>query len=262
MTPALRLPERHIPERVLNSFTAEPGQVYRLADLDGPGCIRRIWAGCRPRLSSRLLTLRLYWDGEGHPSVEAPLSDFFGVCHGLGFYPINSLYLSVQEQAGYTCYFAMPFGREGRVELDATGLDEPAPFYYHIDWHRYRSGALEETQRFHAAWRREFPSRPFGEEYLMLDAVGRGRLLGFVFGARLYDDVDRWSHGGAETIYIDGEAYGDGGTEPAHIRGSGGEDTFGTSYGGAPHRPETHLYQGIPYYVHEDVSQARPAPGA
>jgi hypothetical protein len=86
-----------------------------------------------------------------------------------------------------------------------------------------------------------------------------GRLLGFVFGARLYDDVDRWSHGGAETIYIDGEAYGDGGTEPAHIRGSGGEDTFGTSYGGALHRPETHLYQGIPYYVHEDVSQARPA---
>ena len=93
----------------------------------------------------------------------------------------------------------------------------------------------------------------------MLDAVGRGRLLGFVFGARLYDDVDRWSHGGAETIYIDGEAYGDGGTEPAHIRGSGREDTFGTSYGGALRRPETHLYQGIPYHVHEDVSQARPA---
>ena len=37
-----------------------------------------------------------------------------------------------------------------------------------------------------------------GEEYLMLDAVGRGRLLGFVLGVRLYDDVDRWSHGGAE----------------------------------------------------------------
>ena len=45
-----------------------------------------------------------------------------------------------------------------------------------------------------------------------------------------------------------------------YIRGSGGEDTFGTSFGGALHRPETHLYQGIPYYVHEDVvAGARPA---
>lgn len=256
----LALPERFMPDRVLDSFAAEPGKAYTLAELDGPGCVQRIWVGCRPReMTGRLMTLRMYWDGEDHPSVEAPLSDFFGVCHGLGAYPINSRYLSVQEQAGYNCYFAMPFARSARIELDATGLNERAPFFYHVDWHRYRPGELTEEQRFHTAWRREFPTRPFGEEYLMLDAVGRGRLLGFVLGVRLYDDVDRWSHGGAETMYIDGEAVGEDGVEPVHVRGSGGEDAFGTSFGGALHRPESHLYQGIPYYVHEDVSQARPA---
>ena len=38
----------------------------------------------------------------------------------------------------------------------------------------------------------------------MLDADGPGQLLGFVYGARLLDDIDRWSHGGAENIYLDG----------------------------------------------------------
>ena len=32
---------------------------------------------------SRLLTLRIYWDGEEHPSVECPIGDFFGIGHGL-----------------------------------------------------------------------------------------------------------------------------------------------------------------------------------
>ena len=59
-----------------------------------------------------------------------------------------------------------------------------APLYYHVDWHRYRPGALREEQRFHVAWRRENPTQAFGEEYLVLDAVGRGRLVGFDYGVR------------------------------------------------------------------------------
>ena len=81
-----------------------------------------------------------------------------------------------------------------------------------------------------------------------------GQLVGFVYGVRLYDDTDRWSHGGGDNIYIDGD-----GDHPAYLRGIGGEDTFGSSYGGALHTPETHLYAGLPYYTHADVGQARPA---
>jgi hypothetical protein len=78
--------------------------------------------------------------------------------------------------------------------------------------------------------------------------------VGFFYGVRLIDSVDRWSHGGAENIYIDGL-----GRRPAFLRGIGGEDTFATSYGGVLHRPETHLYDGIPYYTAEDTGEARSA---
>jgi len=118
-----------------------------------------------------------------------------------------------------------------------------------IDWHRYPDQALEEPMRFSAQWRRELPTKRYDEDYLMLDADGPGRLLGFFYGVRLMDDQDRWSHGGGDNIYIDGE-----GEHLAYLRGIGGEDTFGTGYGGALHTPpETNLYQGMPYYVHEGV---------
>jgi hypothetical protein len=247
----LDLPQQFRAERVLDVFSARADQRYVLAELEGPGAIRHIWVTSpRNPMANRRMILRMYWDGETKPSVEAPLGDFFGVCHGLLAYPINSLYLSVQDQTGYNCYFPMPFAKSARLELD-TGPVAPGGTYYHIDWHRYRS-PLTEPMRFHAAWRREFPAQSYGEEYTILDAVGRGRLLGFIYGVRLYDNADRWSHGGAENIYIDGETTGEDGIAPGYIRGSGGEDTFGTSYGGALHKPESNLYVGMPYYVHED----------
>jgi hypothetical protein len=113
---------------------------------------------------------------------------------------------------------------------------------------------MKERRRFCARWRREFPTQRYGQDYLMLDADGPGRLVGFVYGVRLIDNVDRWSHGGADNIYIDGQ-----GDHPAYLRGIGGEDTFGASYGGSLHTPRTHLNAGIPYYEQIDDGTARPS---
>ena len=250
----LNLPEDSIPDRILGSPDLEANKKYVIGELEGPGCIRHIWMAVRPiPLMNRQIIIRIYWDGEPEPSVEAPLGDLFGVCHGLPFYEIDSLYLSVQEQSALNCYFPMPFAKSARIEAETGPIDSPIGLFFHVDWHRYLNTDLKEDLRFHAKWRREFPTQAFREEYTVMNAVGRGRLLGFVYGLRLYDDAARWSHGGTENIYIDGEG------EPAFLRGSGGEDTFGTGAGGALHPPETHLYAGIPYYYHEDVGQARPA---
>jgi hypothetical protein len=43
------------------------------------------------------------------------------------------------------------------------------------------------------------------------------------------------------------------------LRGIGGEDTFGASYGGSIHTPRTHLNAGMPYYEQIDDGTARPA---
>src|SRR5262245_9269700 len=52
----------------------DPGGTLTLATLDGPGQIVHIWftIAHNAPFYSRLLTLRMYWDDETHPSVECP----------------------------------------------------------------------------------------------------------------------------------------------------------------------------------------------
>lgn len=249
----LNLPEQFVARRSTLVTKIEPGERKTFADLEGPGCIRHIWATMsRNDLDNRNVVIRIYFDGEETPYVEAPLGDFFGAMHGKAWYPINTALLSVQAKSGYNCYFPMPFAKGARVEFEAG--DRAQGIYCMVDWHEYPDQELAETQRFCARWRREFPTQRYGEDFLLFDADGPGRLVGFVYGVRLIDNVDRWSHGGGDNIYIDGD-----GEYPSFIRGIGGEDVFGTSYGGALHTPGTHLNSEMPYYVHEDVGDARPA---
>ena len=146
-----------------------------LADLQGPGCIRRIWMTLRPvTMHNRRVILRIYWDDETEPSVEAPIGDFFGLCHGIPYYPIDTAYIAVSGQCGVTSYFLMPFARRAKIEVEAGPLQDS--LFYQIDWQEYSPGAVVDEQRFHAQWRREFPAQAFGEEYLVLDAIGQGRL--------------------------------------------------------------------------------------
>lgn len=254
----LTLPDRVSPSRTLGTVKLQAGEPSVLANLEGPGCIRRIWIamsrGTSPEVLRQII-LKVWWDDAEEPAVEAPLPDFFGMLHGLLHYPLNSRYLISQSQTGATSVFPMPFSKRARVSLEAGPEAEGQFVTWHLDWHRYRTGALQETFRFHAQFRREFPCKAFGPGYLILDAVGRGRFLGFVYGVRLYDDRSRWSHAGAENIYLANDADAPGGAF-SHLRGSGGEDTFGAAYGGVLHSPSTHLDQGIPYYVHEDSGPA------
>lgn len=254
----LTLPDRATPSRTLGTIKLEPRKPSVLANLEGPGCIRRIWIAMSRDASPEVLRqmiLKVWWDDAEQPAVEAPLPDFFGLLHGLQHYPLNSRYLMSQSQTGATSLFPMPFSQRARVELEAGPAAEGQFVTWHLDWHRYRADALQETFRFHAQFRREFPCEAFGQGYLILDAVGRGRFLGFSYGVRVYDDRSRWSHAGAENIYLANDADAPGGAF-SHLRGSGGEDTFGAAYGGVLHSPSTHLDQGIPYYVHEDSGQA------
>src|SRR5262249_50123173 len=57
-----------------------------LFDEAGPGEIRHIWitAASPEAYHLKKIVLRMYWDGETSPSVEAPIGDFFGL--GLGTY--------------------------------------------------------------------------------------------------------------------------------------------------------------------------------
>lgn len=252
----LSLPKRAVADRVSLTIPLQPGEKRNVAELDGAGCIKHIFVVCggHPKrnptpMANRKMVLRIYFDGAETPHVEAPVGDFFGVMHGQDYYPIDNHYLSVKAWNGMNSYFHMPFADGARVEVEVA--DEPHRIYIQVDWERYPDQEMTETRRFCARWRREMPTQRYGEDFLMLDADGPGELVGFVYGVRLLDDADRWSHGGSDNIYIDGD-----GDYPGYLRGIGGEDVFGSGYGGALHPPETHHFAALPYYVHEDVGQA------
>ena len=61
----------------------KPGQVVTLLDVEGCGTVRHIWLTFPPYHPDlyRGLVIRMYWDDQEQPSVEAPVGDFFGIAH-------------------------------------------------------------------------------------------------------------------------------------------------------------------------------------
>ena len=64
----------------------QKAETREIASLQGPGIIKHIWItiATRERYHLKKIVLRMYWDGESLPAVEAPVGDFFGL--GLGEY--------------------------------------------------------------------------------------------------------------------------------------------------------------------------------
>ena len=56
------------------SINIGPGEIAELADIAGPGMIQSMWL---TGSVARDVILRIFWDGQEHPSVETPLPDFF-----------------------------------------------------------------------------------------------------------------------------------------------------------------------------------------
>src|SRR5215467_14747496 len=83
-----------------------PGETLSLLDAAGPGEISHIWVTIASGESFHLkkIVLRIFWDGEASPSVEAPIGDFFGL--GLGTYFLyQSAPLAVGGDKALNCFF-------------------------------------------------------------------------------------------------------------------------------------------------------------
>ena len=135
------------------------GGTLTVAELQGPGVIAHIWftIAHSAKNYSRLLTLRMYWDGEKHPSVECPVGDFFGIGHGIDK-PFSSLPIRVtSEGRGRNCYWPMPFRRSARITVTNESDQRCDALYYYIDWQKHPS-LPADTAYFHAMYRQEFPA--------------------------------------------------------------------------------------------------------
>lgn len=156
--------------------TLRPGEPHVAAAAEGAGVITRLYVTLPTFHQSSLfrdVVLRIFWDGERDPSVEAPLGDFFGV-HFCRYRTYTSRFLHAIA-GGLVCTAPMPFERGFRVELEQQGAI-PAPMVFHqIGF--YELDHAPSAMRFHARWRRE-PLTRRGEPFTFVEATGRGHYVG------------------------------------------------------------------------------------
>ncbi|HUY14938.1 MAG TPA: glycoside hydrolase family 172 protein [Terriglobia bacterium] len=223
------------------------GETIEIFNEDGPGEIRHIWTTIPPwseAYNLKKVVLRMYWDGEKQPSVEAPMGDFFGL--GLGTYTLfHSALLVVAPDQAMNAYFPMPFRKHGRITVTNEGSKEISDYYWNIDW--IRPASLDPTiAYFHAQYRQctpckgwykgNFYNNDFSEarkdprwfnksgdgNYVILDATGDGQFVGVTLSV-FQNQWGGWNEGD-EMIWVDGEK------EP-RIHGTGGEDYFNGAWG-------------------------------
>ncbi|GMW00448.1 MAG: hypothetical protein AMXMBFR84_15850 [Candidatus Hydrogenedentota bacterium] len=218
-----------------------PGETLTIAELEGPGVISHIWntINAEEKGYSRLLVLRMYWDGEVHPSVEAPLGDFFAMGHGLDK-PVESLPVRVTaEGRARNCYWPMPFGKSARITVSNEGSKPVHACYWYVDWRRLPE-LPEDAAYFHASYRQAFPATA-GQRTIIADVKGRGHYVGTVLSVR--NNMPSWFGEGDDFFYIDGE-------ELPSLRGTGTEDYFCDAWGFREHDGP---YYGAPLWEGYDV---------
>jgi len=204
-----------------DSVIIEPGKTAVLAEIEGPAAIHHIWATVAAEpFYGRKIVLRIYWDDEKSPSVEAPIGDFFGVGHGLNR-DFSSLPITCSSEGrARNCYWYMPFRRSCRITAKNEGTRPVDAFYYYIDY-RELPALPDDTPTFHAQYRQEFPPDA-RRNYLLLEAEGAGHYVGC--NLSVLQRAMGWWGEGDDMIRVDGES------RPS-LHGTGSEDYFSDAWG-------------------------------
>ena len=235
---------------IVNQASLGPDEALE-ENIEGAGTVRAFAVALSGRTESEepgalhKCVLRIWFDGEKTPAVEAPLVDFFGC----GFDParFNGLPVGTDKAApiplpdvGFNqdrymyCYFPMPFRNGLRVEIRNSNSSK-RKIGLLLDMRVDHDPPAGDALQFHARFRRENPCRTF--DYPLLDTgttggdddgAGSARVAsgpGRIVGAVLAVDCPRtaWWGEGDDKIWIDGEKF------PSYF-GTGTEDYFGDAH--------------------------------
>lgn len=226
-----------------DSIQIQPGQTATILDVSGPGIITHLWATIASREDFHLkkLVLRMYWDDETSPSVEAPIGDFFGL--GLGQYFLySSTPLSVGADKALNSFFQMPFQKHARITVTNEGQARTDAFYFNIDYQAYTSKLPSNPLYFHAEYRQAAPNAGWTSDwkynytplvdtkknldgegnYTWMDATGHGQFIGVTMS--VLQNQDGWWGEGDDMFFVDGE-------KMPSINGTGAEDYFLGAWG-------------------------------
>jgi hypothetical protein len=258
-------------------FEIHPNERKIIFDIEGPGCVKHIWmtmaAVGAGKYWRRDVIIRFYWDNEKNPSVEVPISDFFGVGHGeIKNFVSAPLQMSPRGGRGFNCWWPMPFKRHGKIEIESQ-LSKKFNLYFYIDYEKYDEFPNDSEVPigyFHAQFRMskrekdQKKDRDTGKKFSkmewqftggkntrvnggydlnhkILHAKGKGQYVG------CHLDIDNrarflllnWPGEGDDMIFIDEDIGG----EPT-LYGTGTEDYVNTAY--SPRKEEYNAqYHGL-----------------
>jgi hypothetical protein len=168
--------------------------------------------------------VRAYWDGEGAPSVDAPLGAFFGAWAGET--SVQSLMIGMDPNGWYYSYFPMPFADGATLAIRNDSSVPLTNVAFEIRYRREAYPGLGTTAGYFKATAHEEIPTTTGQDYLVQSEVGRGHVVGTVMFLKSRTDKPfgaiRSHLEGEERIHVDGSpspaVYGTG-TEEYHNGG-------------------------------------------
>lgn len=211
-------------EKLRPCIQIAPGETVTLCDTDGPGMITHIWF---TGYVGHSFVMRIYWENEEFPSVEAPISAFFGCAYDENFKDrdgnyivLNSAKILTAPGRGFNSYWEMPFAKHCRITMENRGKKEETLYYMISGWY----GEIpRDAGYFHAAYRQEHPVTK-GRAYTIIDGIeGRGCFAGLTLATGMNGNNTCWVEGEAK-MYIDDDQY-------PSMNYTGTEDYFCGSYG-------------------------------
>jgi hypothetical protein len=195
-----------------------------------------------PEQALRSTVLAIGFDN--HPTVWAPVGDFFGT--GYQMYPHKTWFNQTTVDGEMKAAWVMPYRKQCRVAYINYGNDpvkltgtiglsdyqwKPTSLYFGATWHEYHHIKTRDT----TGWF-------FDVNFANIN--GKGRYVGDE--VVLFNMADTWWGEGDEKIFVDGEKF------PSSI-GTGSEDYYGYAFG----RPESFSHP----FISEPTGEGNFVPG-
>jgi hypothetical protein len=192
------------------SADLSPGKETTVANLSGgPSELRAIQVRVPPAemVAAGNSRVRIYWDGETTPSVDAPLK--FLVGDGAGVYQPRSRPLVAGFLAGaggdgstfmdFNLYYPMPFHSSARITFTSPSSAAVDKLGWRVRYQRPFSDPGSWWGTFHATYT-SVPQPVPGQDMSFLDVAGSGRVVGTVVN---FNKVGGTLEGNP-TFFIDG----------------------------------------------------------
>jgi hypothetical protein len=195
----------------------------------------------------------MYWDGNTFASVEAPIGPFFGQGWDESYHFISApIAAAPRDGNAMVSYFAMPFAKGARIEIENQANVDIGALYFNIDYTEMKQ-LPTDLGRFHAWYNYEVTdANAEGENewgvlgkqgknndgknnFLIAEIKGKGQFVGVNYYVNSPSPM--WYGEGDEMVFIDGEKL-------PSIIGTGTEDFFNSSW--SPKEIYMHPYFGYP----------------